>query len=744
MSYLIQCNEWRLLQALGLLIDQRKSLLNVDLLGSLDSKSEPSGLPSLTAELFEVEVRRAFLLKDCSRALSATEFGECEQRLKGVCELLDRIVHPRIRQVTKNTAGYPRLNSLVRLLEHYESDETFDLASGSWPTLFKPPDDPVELATSLALVADYNDSLARLLASPAREARIRSTSKKVLRKKTWEEARLRRRANSALGAVFQHLKCGTGHEVMLNASEDADDSAAVPNLDLRLSSCLDLTHCPGTQWLEVRCGSIDSSLNCPIAPIQNICLDLRNRTGQGEALILLIEQYGLFGAWTPLHPSQPSSAPPQENLDKLISSGAFKPLDLVTLSGGSSSIRYKTQEKRALAVRLGYCLMDFFDADLSSKRIYFLGSTKSSCSRTRNETLYLSFDSGPPATAESHVFQIGHPTLLSFAKLLLEIDFGQSIDLYIGSNYDKANRGTWAELCNMVDRLEEERTDSYLQAVRGCLMAHSQISRALRRGSADERDAELTIRKELYREVVEKLETALAESTPRAGNKRQRSESPEPTPRTKPYLSIRQEQPEPSIDGSDIRANPLSWQSPIRLSSAWGDRPTSKRSRMPNDPETESTRLSRLGSSNDDLPPGSTESDDWWQPEREALFHSAIVPKRWLSELMEISRQVESTRRRWRVTAPVRVAILDTGLNRDLPVFQERNGLLKSVTDVKDFVTPSTTTVTDTFGHGTFMARLIMECAPGAEILVARVAENTNELKNSQENIKDVREVPTF
>jgi len=257
MPYLVQCSEWRLLQSLGLLIDQRKSRFDVDLLDSLGSNPETSGLPSLTAELFEVEVRRVFLPKDCSRELPATEFDECEIRLKGVCALLDRIVHPRFKQIAENTASYSRLHSLVRLLENYESDETFDLASGSRPTLFRPPDDPVGLTASLALVTAYNDSLARLLASPAREARIRSTSKKVIRRKIWEEARLRRRANSALGAVFEHLKCGTGHEVMLNASEDADDGAAVSSLDLRLSSCLDLTHCPGTQWLQVRCGSVD-------------------------------------------------------------------------------------------------------------------------------------------------------------------------------------------------------------------------------------------------------------------------------------------------------------------------------------------------------------------------------------------------------------------------------------------------------------------------------------------------------
>ncbi|KAL8367020.1 hypothetical protein RB599_011105 [Gaeumannomyces hyphopodioides] len=742
MPYLIECNEWRLLQALGPLINQRKSRFN------LDSRPETHDTrpPNLAAERFEADVRLVFLLpKDCSRALSTTEFDEYEKRLKGVCELLDRIVHPRhgVSQIhaAENKAGYSRLRSLVRLLEHSESDETIDLASGSRPTLFKPPDDPVDLEVSLALVTDYNNSLARLFTSPAREGRVRPVSKKI-RRETWKDPRLRRRATSALGAIFERLRCGMGHEVMLNVSEDADDGAAVPNLDFRLSSCTDSTPCPGTQWLQVRCGSIDSNWNASVAEIQNICLDLRNRTGQGEALILLLEKYGLFGAWTPLQLAQPSSAPPKENLDKLISSGAFKPLDPHTLMRGPRPIRYNIQEKRALAVRLGYCLMDFFDAGLSSKRIYFLGSTKASCSPTRSETLYLSFASGLPATTEPHVFQIGHPTLLSFAKLLLEIEFGQSIDLNISSDDDKTNRVIWAELCYVVDQLEEERSDSYLQAVRGCLLAHIQISKNLRLGSADERDAELTIRKELYRKVVEKLETALADCTPRAGNKRQRSESPEPTSRTKPRFGIRDERREPSIDASDVRANALSRQALIRSNPAWGSRPASKRPRMPNTPETESIRPSWLGLSSSGLLPGPTESNPRWQPEREALFHSAIVPKMWLSELMKISRQVESKRREWRIATPVRVAILDTGLDWDFPVFRERSGLLKSVTDVKDFVTPSTSTVTDVFGHGTFMARLIMECAPGVEILVARVAENTIELKNSQANIKEVREAP--
>lgn len=260
MPYLIECSEWRLLQTLGLLISQKKSRFDGDSVQSLESTPRNSGLPDLTAELFEVELRRVFLPQDSSRLLSATEFDECEKSLKGLCGLLDRIVHPRVLQTADKESGYPRLHSLVRLLEHSESDERVDLASGPRPTLFKPPEDPVELETILASVTDCNNSLTRLCATPTREAKARSASKDILRK-TWKDLRLRRRATSALGAVFGHLRCGMDHEVMLNVSEAADGSASVPNLNLRLSSCTKSADCPGVQWLEVRCASVDSCVS---------------------------------------------------------------------------------------------------------------------------------------------------------------------------------------------------------------------------------------------------------------------------------------------------------------------------------------------------------------------------------------------------------------------------------------------------------------------------------------------------
>lgn len=136
-------------------------------------------------------------------------------------------------------------------------------------------------------------------------------------------------------------------------------------------------------------------------------------------------------------------------------------------------------------------------------------------------------------------------------------------------------------------------------------------------------------------------------------------------------------------------------------------------------------------------------SNTAWQPEAEALFHTAIVPKMWLRDLTKISEQVERKRRQCRVSTPVRVAILDTRLNRGLPGFKAKSGLLKCIIEEVDFAKLGAPTMTDTFGHGTLMARLIMECAPGAEILVARVAENTSELKSSTDKFKEVSRIAT-
>ncbi|KAH6608809.1 s8 family peptidase [Trichoderma cornu-damae] len=119
-------------------------------------------------------------------------------------------------------------------------------------------------------------------------------------------------------------------------------------------------------------------------------------------------------------------------------------------------------------------------------------------------------------------------------------------------------------------------------------------------------------------------------------------------------------------------------------------------------------------------------------PQPESSFHSGrgVNPAMWLRDLNRIGTSVESQRREHRVKTPIRVAILDTGIFE-----KDDNSVSWRIKDQRDFVDKSA--MADTFGHGTLMARLVMECAPSAQIIVARVAKNTKELQASRENVEN-------
>lgn len=262
--------------------------------------------------------------------------------------------------------------------------------------------------------------------------------------------------------------------------------------------------------------------NKPNSRISNICRDLQQNTDKRMALRLHIKERELYGAWEKLFFSatDPSS---RESLDRLIRNGALRRPDVKDFKNKSASTKYRTKDKRKLAVKLGYSLMDFFDADFTSDRIHLLDSP----SPNTKEIPYLAFGSNFPTTNDPYVFQRGHPTLLSFAKLLLEIELGQIIDLEVNPNSDQ-NHTTWAELVRYVDILEQDKSDSYLQAIRNCLLVYHKIAKKLNSRDSHKKGADSKIRKILYKQIVCKLELGLNESTPRSSRKRQRSRSPSP------------------------------------------------------------------------------------------------------------------------------------------------------------------------------------------------------------------------
>lgn len=247
--------------------------------------------------------------------------------------------------------------------------------------------------------------------------------------------------------------------------------------------------------------------------ISDICKDLKQYTSDRMALRLHIKEHELYGTWGSLDISATDPLS-KGSLDQLINNGAFKSIDVADFDIKPSPVKFSIRDKRKLAVKFGYCLMNFFDADFGSNRIHFFGSSKASLM----EVPYLAFDSKFPITDNSYDFQLGHPTILSFAKLLIELELGGIIELEVNPDSTQ-NLVAWAKLMKFTHDLEKERKDSYREAIASCLLFHKMVDS----GNSANEDAD-TIRRVIYEQIVYKLECGLDESIPRS--KRQRSESP--------------------------------------------------------------------------------------------------------------------------------------------------------------------------------------------------------------------------
>jgi hypothetical protein len=135
------------------------------------------------------------------------------------------------------------------------------------------------------------------------------------------------------------------------------------------------------------------------------------------------------------------------------------------------------------------------------------------------------------------------------------------------------------------------------------------------------------------------------------------------------------------------------------------------------------------------------ESKSFWEEIRTQCSFLSKTPSgesNFLEDLQKIAKHIESCRRAKKITKRIRVAILDSGCRTTLPFFQTSTQRSDRLKGWKDFVTNSGSEV-DSFGHGTFMARLLMHVAPMVDVYVIRVAANGEELEHSQENIATVR-----
>lgn len=244
MPYLNESNEWRMLDELGRLLDQRKSRYPVSTGPLRDHKRV-----ELNAELIEVELRRVFMVKQISRNLELEEFDQFQARLKSLCLLLDDLARFPYAHVGPEGLAYPRLRAMIKFLESTSGE--LDLACGPNETLFQLPRSANELHKCQRVIDEYNSVLGRLLGPPSQNPVIRP-SQTQQKKKAWEKSIIRNQAQLVLKTLFKCFKCGAPHKVLLKTIEDPDEDIMLSNLQLILSPCLELD-----LWQEARCDFVN-------------------------------------------------------------------------------------------------------------------------------------------------------------------------------------------------------------------------------------------------------------------------------------------------------------------------------------------------------------------------------------------------------------------------------------------------------------------------------------------------------
>ncbi|RSL44894.1 hypothetical protein CEP53_011007 [Fusarium sp. AF-6] len=96
---------------------------------------------------------------------------------------------------------------------------------------------------------------------------------------------------------------------------------------------------------------------------------------------------------------------------------------------------------------------------------------------------------------------------------------------------------------------------------------------------------------------------------------------------------------------------------------------------------------------------------------------------RWKAEYNDVYKKFVGDYLQNSPSQPVKIAVLDTGIDRDHFVFEAREDNLKGK---KNCYNESQKNVPDTHGHGTFTASLILDYAPDASLYVIKIADKEN------------------
>ncbi|KAL2824365.1 hypothetical protein BDW59DRAFT_147550 [Aspergillus cavernicola] len=404
---------------------------------------------------------------------------------------------------------YPRLSSLFTLLE--TSTAQFNLTTSQGSSLFILPQGQAA-DVALNCVAHIKRHLGNFLY----DAQKQPSPLPLKQAAEPQDTAPRKYASVVVNTIFKELQqrnCGKSHEIKLKVSDDWQTGLHDVPLDMFLSCCLDQRG-----WHQAKCGSFQAAIN--EARKDGICAAIQRAKDQGRSIYLFVDREGLFDIsdtmpTTTLSPAHLTT----ETLEELLDQKALTRITPGDYLTGSVEEKLSSREKAILALALARCLMEFFDADIelafhswNPESVYFLRSSRG---HGHDRVLYISLrplekSSLGVKLAKSAKsigsFGPGNPILLSFARLLLEIENGEKMAMDIHPE-SRANLPTWGEMCDIVERVEGEGGGNYLRAVEGCLYLHIAL-RKLQSEATDLPPSDI-LRKTIYEQIVRNLEVNL-------------------------------------------------------------------------------------------------------------------------------------------------------------------------------------------------------------------------------------------
>ncbi|CZR58461.1 uncharacterized protein PAC_08353 [Phialocephala subalpina] len=510
---------------------------------------------------------------------------------------------------------------------------------------------------------------------------------------------------SHLEREFSRAGCGPYHEVMLQLSgfEESRNQISVPNFELFISPCL-----PSISWHETHCAMTEDECLLDEAERETICVAIEQYS---KFKRLLHVSFGQGRLW--ISPKKQNltwgHAVPRVSLRQLLDAGAF--------SDGDSFSAFTRADKYLLVLNLARCFFYLYDgpwgpADWNADHIFFLNKTETDIIHGRHipYICYALPNQTRNRALEARPGEICPPVLLSFARLLLEIERGGVLPPVGARNQD-----LYDQLQTIVEHeLRGQIAVAYRAAVIGCLEFVFDL------GMAPGTNMEMKVRHIILWNIVENLRKHYSDwKSPMPDNadlrfvsRPSKAERQTGITTTSSYSELKGKAPSlhynsctvSEVLAQDIKTNTLprihTWTSTLTLF--------------------------------DDIKI-STDIDSGYCKvfmENMKNFHQQyIVPLSGVSEDTCPPPQVREDR--------IRIAVLDTGILGADNLIRAAKARIRGYWSPRQLGRAKPDDCEDFYGHGTHVVRLLLNVAPSADVFIAKISEGKDMAESEVHHIAD-------